>query len=187
MTAPPSAVVQLIGSPLTPSNTGAVAEALVDALVAAGLVTATRRDVIELAAISGITFTAERAVGRAPMADPFGVVRAADLLIVATPTLVGAYAGILKLFLDHFRPGQLAGVVAVPVALVTCRDDRQAVASSLKTLLARLGAIVPTPALAVQAQGAPGPATARWVARHGLAIYRALDRQSADGAVMKQQ
>jgi len=90
MTAPPHVVVELIGSPLTRSNTGAVAEDLVDALVAAGLVTAIRRDVIELAAISGITFTTERAVGRAPMADPFGVVRAADLLIVATPTLVGA-------------------------------------------------------------------------------------------------
>ncbi len=71
-------------------------------------------------------------------------VQAADLLIVASPTYKATYTGLLKLFLDRFGAGSLAGTTAV--ALMLGGDGRHALAPEafLKPVLAELGASSPT-------------------------------------------
>jgi FMN reductase len=78
-----------------------------------------------------------------------GLVAAAKILVVASPTYKGTYTGLLKSFLDRL-PGQaLAGTVALP--LLVMGDPRHALAVEvhLRPLLVELGATVPTPGLAV--------------------------------------
>jgi FMN reductase len=74
-------------------------------------------------------------------------VKAASLVVIASPTYKGAYTGLLKLFLDRFAAGSLAGVTAVPLMLGG--DLRHSLAPEvfLKPVLAELGASTPTPAL----------------------------------------
>jgi FMN reductase len=48
-------------------------------------------------------------------------VQASRVLIVASPTYKGAYAGLLKLFLHRIVAGALRGVAAVPLMLVLGR------------------------------------------------------------------
>jgi FMN reductase len=72
---------------------------------------------------------------------------AADLAVIASPTYKGTYTGLLKLFLDRVVPGQLAGLVAVPVMVAA--QDRHALAGEvhLKPVLAELGISCPTAAV----------------------------------------
>jgi FMN reductase len=74
-------------------------------------------------------------------------VKAASLVVIASPTYKGAYTGLLKLFLDRFAAGSLASVTAVPLMLGG--DLRHSLAPEvfLKPVLAELGASTPTPAL----------------------------------------
>src|SRR5689334_365601 len=109
-------VVELIGNPRTGWRTRALADAAVDALSGAG-VALEGRTVLELGQIVGITFGPEPAGTPAPVADPFEVVRGARLPVVATPTDKATYTGLLKVFLDRFGHRELAGVVALPVAI----------------------------------------------------------------------
>src|ERR1700761_5524071 len=44
-------------------------------------------------------------------------VGASDLVVFASPTYKGTYTGLLKLFLDRFGAGQLAGVTGVALML----------------------------------------------------------------------
>jgi len=74
-------------------------------------------------------------------------VKAARLVVVATPTYKATYTGLLKLFLDRFGAGSLAGVVAIPVQLGA--DWRHSLAPEvhLKPVLNEIGASTPTRAL----------------------------------------
>lgn len=106
--ATPADVVVLVGNPRLGSRTRALAAAA-EALVARlGFLDGTY--VLELAQVVGVSFGPEPARGSATVADPFEVVRAARLLVVATPTYKGTYTGLLKIFLDQFGPGALSGV-----------------------------------------------------------------------------
>ena len=71
-------------------------------------------------------------------------VRASDLVIVASPVYKGAYTGVLKLFLDHFAPGSLSSVVAVPVMVGGLPKHALAPEVFLKPVLVELGASCPT-------------------------------------------
>jgi FMN reductase len=75
------------------------------------------------------------------------LVKSARLVVVASPTYKATYTGLLKLFLDRFAAGSLAGVVAVPLQLGG--DWRHALAPEvfLKPVLAEIGASTPTHAL----------------------------------------
>jgi FMN reductase len=85
-------------------------------------------------------------------ADPLvaaakATVKASDLVVVATPTYKGTYTGLLKLFLDRFGAGELAGVTAVPVMLGGDLRHSLAVETSLKPVLVEIGATCPTQGL----------------------------------------
>lgn len=167
----------LVGNPRAGSRTRVLAEAVADAVAGAFDGAWGRgRLVLELAEVVGVTFGPQPAYGGGGVADPFAVVRQARLLVVATPTYKGTYTGLLKIFLDQYGPGALAGVVAVPVAIAASPAHRESVAVALRDLLGELGARVPAPALAVlepqlsQAQ----EVVADWLGRHRAAIAGAL-------------
>jgi FMN reductase len=72
-------------------------------------------------------------------------VRAADLVVVASPTYKATYTGLLKLFLDRFPPAGLRQVVAVPLMLGASPAHALAPELTLRPVLTELGAIVPVP------------------------------------------
>jgi FMN reductase len=169
-----SGIVALIGNPRAGSRTRALADAVGAELSALSGLGEPR--VLELAELVGITFGPEPATAAAPIVDPFDVVRGARLLIVATPTYKATYTGLLKVFLDRFGHGDLAGVVGVPVAIAAAESHRQSVAAALGSLLGELGVEVPAPPLAVLEPEAadPAAAAARWATRHGDTVVAAL-------------
>jgi FMN reductase len=68
---------------------------------------------------------------------------ASDVLIVASPTYKATYTGLLKLFLDAFSGGALAGVTAFPVMLGAGPGHAMAPDYLLKPVLVELGATCP--------------------------------------------
>ncbi len=78
------------------------------------------------------------------VAAAVATVTASELVVVASPTYKASYTGLLKLFLDRFGGGVLAGVTAVPVMLGG--DWRHSLAPEvfLKPVLAEIGASTPT-------------------------------------------
>ncbi len=163
-------IVELIGNPRTGSRTRALADAIVAEL---GL---GRARVLELAEIVGVSFGAEPARGSGVPEDPFAVVRAARLLVVATPTYKGTYTGLLKVFLDQFPAGALAGVVALPVTVAAAPAHLTAVTAALRALLTELGATVAAGPLAVLEPelGALPEVVRGWADRYAADLLAAL-------------
>lgn len=81
------------------------------------------------------------------VAEAVSRVQASRLLVVASPTYKSTYTGLLKLFLDRFGTGSLAGVTAVPLMLGAHWKHALAPEAFLKPVLAELGASCPTGAL----------------------------------------
>jgi FMN reductase len=81
------------------------------------------------------------------VAELVAAVQASDLLVVASPTYKATYTGLLKLFLDRFGGGSLAGVTAVPVMLGGHWKHSLAPELLLKPVLVELGATCPTAGL----------------------------------------
>ncbi|MQA79696.1 MAG: NADPH-dependent oxidoreductase [Streptosporangiales bacterium] len=174
-------VVELIGNPRPSSRTRALADAIRRALIGELMARAPatyETQVLELGELVGVTFDPEPVRGRAAVADPFGPVRAARLLIVATPTYKATYSGLLKIFLDQFSHGDLADAVAVPVAIAAAEEHRQSVQANLRDLLVELGASVPAPAVAVLEpeleSRTVGDIAAEWVHRYGSVVADVL-------------
>jgi FMN reductase len=71
-------------------------------------------------------------------------VRAADVVVVASPTYKAAYTGLLKVFLDRFPSDGLAGVVAIPLMLGAGPLHALAPEHTLRPVLTELGAVTPT-------------------------------------------
>jgi FMN reductase len=181
MTLPPPAagIVELIGNPRLGSRTRALADAVVTGLgelLASAGAGPTGVRVLELAEVVAVAFGPEPVRPLRPVADPHGIVRAARLLVVATPTYKGTFSGLLKVFLDRYGHRELAGIVAVPVAIAAIAAHRDSVAAALLDLLVELGATVPVAPFAVLESDLDDPAAlaAGWVARHGRAIVDAL-------------
>ena len=75
-------------------------------------------------------------------------VRAADLIVVASPTFKATYTGLLKLFLDQFEGGTgLGGAVTVPVMLGGGPAHALAPDLLLKPVLVEIGGTCPTSGL----------------------------------------
>jgi len=158
----PADVVQLIGNPRSGSRTRTLADTVAETLLARLAdreVQLQGRANLELGEIVTVSFASGPAgtggTDRTPVGDtvgvtdPFEAVRSARLLVVATPTYKGTYTGLLKVFLDQFRQGDLSDVVAVGVAIAASEAHRRAVAATLQDLLAALGARVPAEPVAL--------------------------------------
>lgn len=74
-------------------------------------------------------------------------VAASEVVIVASPTYKGTYTGLLKVFLDRFGAGSLAGVRAIPVMLGGHWKHALAPEVFLKPVLSEIGASTPTAGL----------------------------------------
>ena len=81
------------------------------------------------------------------VAEAVATVTASRLVVVGTPTYKGSYTGLLKLFLDRFAAGSLAGTVAIPLMLGGHWKHALAPEVFLKPVLAELGASLPTSGL----------------------------------------
>jgi FMN reductase len=77
------------------------------------------------------------------------LVRASELVVVASPTYKATYTGLLKLFLERFGADELRGVVGVP--LLVGADTRHALAVEvhLRPVLVEIGLSLPTRGLFV--------------------------------------
>ncbi|WP_239373907.1 NADPH-dependent FMN reductase [Frankia sp. Cj5] len=126
---------------------------------------------IDLALIAQYLFADTNGLVAAALAS----IRAADVLVVATPVYKGSYTGLLKAFLDLLPAGGLTGVIAVPV-IVAGAPAHQAVAElHLRPLLAELGATVPTPAFSIVEAQLPALDTQvdDWAAANGRLVQAA--------------
>lgn len=98
------------------------------------------------------------------VAELIAAVQASDLLVVASPTYKATYTGLLKLFLDRFPGGSLAGVTAVPLMLGGHWKHALAADVLLKPVLVELGATCPTAGLfLLETEWESGPALDGWV------------------------
>ena len=103
----------------------------------------------------------------------------ADIAVIASPTYKATYTGLLKTFLDGFRAGSLASVLAVPVMVAGDRAHALAVDVHLRPLLLELGAVCPTPGLFVE-EAALASADALiepWLAGCGWTLEALLARE----------
>ena len=99
-------------------------------------------------------------------------VRGARFVVVASPTYKASYTGLLKLFLDRFPAGALAGVTVVPLMLGGGLQHALAPEVFLKPVLAEIGASMPTRALFLLDSDAEAgfdtsPALAQWMQAAG--------------------
>jgi FMN reductase len=105
-------------------------------------------------------------------------VRAADLVVVASPTYKAAYTGLLKLFLDRFPTDGLRGV-AVPLMLGAGPGHALAPELTLRPVLTEIGGIVPAKGLYVVDAAFDDPAAyAHWLELARPAITAILDSQA---------
>ena len=137
MSGPRSAVV--VGNPRAGSRTLAAASYLARELAGEPDL------VVDLAELGGAVLDLQdEGVDRLVRA-----VAACPLVVVASPTYKAALTGLLKAFLDRFPHDGLRGSVAVPLMLGAGRDHALAVETSLRPVLAELGAVVPVRGLYV--------------------------------------
>jgi FMN reductase len=140
-----SPLVVIVGNPRPGSRTHSLADRAARA-VAAAAGWDVEPELIDLAALAPVLLVPERA----PEVDAaVRAVRAASVVVVASPTYKATYTGLLKVFLDNFGAGSLSGVVALPILLMGAPQHALAVEVHFRPLLVELGALVPSPGLAV--------------------------------------
>ncbi|WP_375500462.1 NADPH-dependent FMN reductase [uncultured Jatrophihabitans sp.] len=104
----------------------------------------------------------------ASVAEAVAQVRDARFVVVASPTYKASYTGLLKLFLDRFSAGALAGVTVVPLMLGGGLQHALAPEAFLRPVLSEIGASMPTRALYLldsdaEAGFAQSPTLAEWL------------------------
>ena len=100
-------------------------------------------------------------------------VLAADLLVVASPVFKASFTGLLKLFLDQFDAGELAGKPTIPLMLGGSPAHSLAGEVHLKPVLSEIGASCPTPALyLIDSEWDRSPALEVWLPQARRAITR---------------
>jgi FMN reductase len=164
----PVRIVTVVGNPRPGSRTHGLARTLAAEL--AGVLPDASTDEVDLAVLgSRVLDPADAAASAAT-----GLVLAADVLVVASPTYKATYSGLLKAFLDRLGTGSLAGASAVPILLGGAPNHQLAVDVHLTPLLLELGAAVPVRGLFVLESEVDGFAAfaAQWAAAHGPALAR---------------
>jgi FMN reductase len=145
----------VVGNPKPRSRTRAAAEHVVERLTGSAPTSAI--DLVDLG--PALLDWADPATAAA-----LDTVRASDLVVFACPTYKGSYTGLLKLFVDRFGAGELAGVTAVPLMLGG--DLRHSLAPDvlLKPVLVEIGATCPTRGLfLVDSEPGDSPALTAWL------------------------
>jgi FMN reductase len=142
-------VVAVVGNPQAQSRTRTAAEA-VATLLAAGAETAT----IDLADHGPELLE----WGSPAVAELKAQVLGSSRLVIASPTYKAAYTGLLKLFLDQFGKGELAGTLTVPMMTGGSADHSLAVEVHLRPVLVEIGAACPTRGLYVYGPAVDDPA-----------------------------
>lgn len=100
-------------------------------------------------------------------------VQAADVVVFASPTYKASYTGLLKLFLDQFSAGSLAGTVAIGLMLGGSPAHSLAAEVHLKPVLTELGAWQPAPALyLIDSEWQQSSALADWLPAARTAVSR---------------
>ncbi|MDA0638514.1 NAD(P)H-dependent oxidoreductase [Nonomuraea sp. MCN248] len=138
-------LVVLVGNPREGSRTRGVA---VEAAGAVGerIGLLPPYDVVDLAGLAPHLLSPVLSAG---VESALERVAGASVLVVASPTYKGTYTGLLKAFLDRLPPRALAGAAALPLLVMGDPAHSLAVEVHLRPLLVELGALVPTPGLAV--------------------------------------
>lgn len=85
--------------------------------------------------------------GNPAVADVVEAAKAADGLVIASPTYKASYTGLLKLFLDQVPGGGLDGVCTIAMMMGAGQAHALAPEVHLKPVLAELGCSTPMPAL----------------------------------------
>ena len=125
-------VIGVVGNPSTPSRTGVLVSSALHGCSSAP----TEDALIDLAPLG------PELLARGPAArEAVERVKAADLVIIGSPVYKASYTGLLKLFLDLFNAGDLAGKVALPLMVGGSELHSLALPCHLIPVLAELGAI----------------------------------------------
>ena len=155
--------VVVVGNPKPLSRTRAAAELVATKLT--GTAPEHIIDVVDLgAALLGW--------GDPKVAEAKEIVKAADLLVVASPTYKATYTGLLKLFLDQFGAGELGQIPTVPLMLGGSPAHSLAPELTLRPVLVEIGASCPVPSLyLIDSEYETAPELDRWleIARRVLA------------------
>ncbi|MFJ6080031.1 NAD(P)H-dependent oxidoreductase [Streptomyces sp. NPDC092369] len=153
--------VAVVGNPKAASRTRDAAERLAEAL---GL----DCEVLEVGSLgAGLLGWGDPGVAAAVER-----VRAADVVIAASPTFKGTYSGLLKVFLDQFPTATgLAGQVGLPLMLGAGPAHALAPELTLKPVLVELGAVCPAQGLyQLDSTYTTDDSLARWLERWGRTV-----------------
>ncbi|GAA0841237.1 NADPH-dependent FMN reductase [Streptosporangium amethystogenes subsp. fukuiense] len=138
-------IVTVLGNPRPGSRTHGAANSAAEA-VARRIGVREAPEVVDLAVLAPLLFAPETAP---EVRAALELVAGADVLVVASPTYKATYTGLLKAFLDRLPGGALASAVALPLLVMGDAKHSLAVEVHLRPLLVELGAVVPTPGLAL--------------------------------------
>jgi FMN reductase len=102
-----------------------------------------------------------------PGEDRVAALRGATIAVIASPTYMATYSGLLKGLLDAVPHDGLAGVIAVPLMVAGDRVHALAVELHLRPVLVELGAVTPTRGLFVEESqlASPGAVLDPWLDR----------------------
>jgi FMN reductase len=150
-------IVAVIGNPKAGSRTKQAAE-----LVATRLTDRPPDHVIELSALG----PALLGWGDPSVEEAKRHVLAADLLIIASPTYKATYTGLLKLFLEQFKAGEIPATPTVALMLGGAPHHALAPELTLKPVLSEIGCSCPFPGLyLIDSEWSSGPPLDDWAAR----------------------
>ncbi|MER5621162.1 NADPH-dependent FMN reductase [Streptosporangium sp. NPDC002544] len=138
-------IVTVVGNPRPGSRTHGVAISAAEA-VARRIGDQEAPEVVDLAVLAPLLFAPETAP---EVKAALELLAGADVLVVASPTYKATYTGLLKAFLDRLPGGALASAVALPLLVMGDARHSLAVEVHFRPLLLELGAVVPTPGLAL--------------------------------------
>jgi len=139
-------VIALVGNPRRGSRTATLAAAIAAHAFGGEPV------LLDLAETVAIGFGPDAVWPVRARPDARREVESATHLLVATPSYKGTYTGLLKVFLDQFAAGSLAGVIAVPLAIAGSAAHAVTTADDLARLLRELGADVPLTLTAIESE-----------------------------------
>ena len=144
-------IVTVVGNPKAGSRTLTAAVALTTALtdrLRSGHLAPEPAEPIDLARLAEGLLAPWRL---SPVAAAAGeTARAAGILVLATPTYKASFTGLLKLFLDTFPAGSLAGTVVVPLTVAGGPAHRHLADLQLRPVLGDLDAALPAPSLLLE-------------------------------------